>query len=76
MAFYKYQRLMEQSSHSAFDHLYSPATQTPYSGIYRCKTCGHEVVSTVGHPLPPQNHHQHAQHQPIQWQLNVATSGS
>ena len=37
-----------------FDTLYSPGQTTPFSGIYRCKSCGFEAVSTKGHTLPPE----------------------
>ncbi len=74
MAVYKYQNYLEASGHQAFDQLYRPGTATPYSGIYRCEGCGENEVSTYGHPLPPQNHHQHNQSQgTIRWRLIVAT---
>jgi len=36
-----------------FDLIYKPGQPTPFSGIYRCTSCGFEVVSTYGHALPP-----------------------
>lgn len=71
MALYKYQQFISRTDHAAFDELHHPGNSTPYSGIYRCEVCGHEIVSTQGHPLPPQNHHQHPQHQAIKWRLIV-----
>ena len=71
MALYKYQQFVTQLDHAAFDGLHLPGSTTPYSGIYRCKVVGHEIVSTHGNPLPPQNHHQHPQHQAIKWRLIV-----
>jgi hypothetical protein len=72
MALYKYSQLLQASTDGAFDNLNSPATTTPYSGVYRCEVCGHEISSTAGHPLPPQNHHQHRPGQgPIRWRLVV-----
>jgi len=73
MAVYKYPQFLTQHSNPAFDQTHSPATPTPYSGIYRCEHCGKSDVSTYGHPLPPQNHHQHNPPAPIKWRLIVAT---
>lgn len=72
MALYKYSAYITYSNHTAFDQIYEPGTAAPYSGIYRCVGCGKEDVSTYGHTLPPQNHHQHQPGQGrIQWQLAV-----
>lgn len=73
MAFYKYLAFLTQEPNAPeYDTLHPPATATPYSGIYKCHACGREIVSTFSHPLPPQNHHQHAVGQgPIQWRLIV-----
>lgn len=73
MAYYKYNRFIDQSSHAAFDVISDPGQATPHSGIYRCEACGQSVVSTHGHPLPPQNHHQHPAREAIRWRLIVAT---
>jgi hypothetical protein len=72
MALYKYPQVLRQWDHAEFDKLYEPGTIAAWSGIYRCQGCGHEIVHTTGHPLPPQNHHQHALGQGrIQWRLMV-----
>jgi hypothetical protein len=74
MAVYKYPQFLQQNAAAAFDQLYHPGSATPFSGIYRCEGCGHNEVSTYGHPLPPQNHHQHTPAQgAIRWRLVVAT---
>jgi len=73
MAIYRYSQFLEQSEHEAFNQLHHPGVATPYSGIYRCENCGVNEVSTYGHPLPPQNHHQHNPAAPILWRLIVAT---
>jgi hypothetical protein len=74
MANYKYPTYLNQSNNSAFDQLHSPGVHTPHSGIYRCEVCGENEVSTYGHPLPPQNHHQHNFGAgPIRWRLIAAT---
>lgn len=73
MAEYKYGNLLTYANKAAYDLLFHPATNTPYSGIYRCTKCGREVTSVAGYPLPPQNHHQHAPAQgAIVWKLLVA----
>ena len=70
MASYKYPQYVSQNGSDAFDKVYAAGSTTPFSGIYRCAGCGREAVSTVGHPLPPQNHHQHTQAQgAIRWRL-------
>lgn len=77
MPYYKHS-VFTQSDSTAFDHIYAPGTKTPYSGIYRCTVCGFEVVSTEGHPLPPE--HSCSQHSPrwtcrhgaVRWQLVTA----
>jgi hypothetical protein len=72
MATYKYSRYIELNTSEAFDGTHHPGEITPHSGIYRCLGCGREDVSTKGHPLPPQNHHQHTVQQgSIRWRLAV-----
>lgn len=67
-----YDRYVSKTSDQAFDAEHRPGATTPYSGLYRCMGCGKEDVSTEGHPLPPQNHHQHTQAQgAILWRLAV-----
>lgn len=72
MALYKQTDLVKKSGSEAFDKVHKPGEITPLSGIYRCTSCGDEVASNKGNPLPPQNH---AQHEPkqgdIRWQLLV-----
>jgi len=38
---------------SNFDMTYPPGHLAPFSGIYRCTSCGFEAVSTAGNTLPP-----------------------
>jgi hypothetical protein len=72
LSLYKYSTYLAYSDHAEFDKLYSPGAVVAWSGTYRCRGCGHEIVHTVGKPLPPQNHHQHTYGQgAIQWQLVV-----
>ena len=72
MATYKYAQFIVHNTSAAFDTAYHAGAVTPHSGIYRCEGCGREVISTQSHPLPPQNHHQHAPNQgTIRWRLIV-----
>jgi hypothetical protein len=73
LAEYRYAQFLTQANKNAYNMTYHPGTATPYSGIYRCTKCGREDTSVTGHPLPPQNHHQHSPAQgAIVWQLIVA----
>jgi hypothetical protein len=72
MAWYKYSQFLAQKSNEEFDKVHEPGATGSWSGIYRCEGCGREVVHTTGHPLPPQNHHQHTASQgKIRWRLTV-----
>lgn len=55
---------------SNFDTIHYPGQITPFSGIYKCRSCGFECVSTKGHTLPPEracsNHHP-------QWRIYTGT---
>lgn len=73
MAIYKYPQYIKQINHAAFDTITPVGHAAPYSGIYRCEGCGHEIVSTHGNTLPPQNHPQHSPLQgAIRWRLIVS----
>ncbi|MBN9241922.1 MAG: hypothetical protein J0I98_03930 [Mesorhizobium sp.] len=71
MAQYKYGEYLQKSDHEAYDTEHTPGTVVTNSGIYRCKNCGDEIAANKGNPLPPQNHHQHANNTPIRWKLLV-----
>jgi hypothetical protein len=72
MALYKYDEYVRKDQSAVFDDLSHPSTAAPRSGIYRCMGCGREASSTEGHPLPPQNHHEHSTAQgAIRWRLIV-----
>ena len=73
MADYKNPSYVSRSMHPRFDSVSSPGDEVPYSGIYRCDGCAHEIVSTEGNKMPPQNHHQHSADQgAIRWRLIVS----
>ena len=72
MALYKYSQYLVASQHASFDSIHPPGAITPFSGIYRCEGCGHEIASIVGAPLPPQNHHTHLVAQgAIRWRMII-----
>ena len=72
VAWYKYQKYVNYLDYAQFDKVYEPGISAPSSGIYRCEGCGREAVSTITHPLPPQNHHEHTVAQgKIRWRLIV-----
>jgi len=75
MAQYMFGSFLTHVNNDALNTLHSPGAVTPFSGIYRCEVCGTEAVSVYGHPLPPQNHHQHPPgFGPIQWRLIVVST--
>jgi hypothetical protein len=77
MSLYKYSKFVQVSNHNAFDSITEPGNSTPYSGLYCCEGCGHEIAANYGNPMPPQNHHQHNTSQgSIRWRLIVATAGN
>ena len=77
MPFYKHS-VFTKSESTAFDQTYPPGTPAPHSGVYRCVTCGFEVVSTAGHHLPPEHscgehsHQWNCRHGVVRWQLVAA----
>ena len=72
MALYKHAGYLAHATDAIFDESTEPGNAAPRSGIYRCMGCGREASSTEGHPLPPQNHHQHTRDQgSIRWRLTV-----
>jgi hypothetical protein len=75
MPYFKSNVTYKQDNSAAFDSVYSPGTRTPHSGVYHCAGCGFEIVSTEGHPLPPEHScPQHSsrwrcRHGEVRWQL-------
>ncbi|CAN5720086.1 hypothetical protein BH11PSE1_BH11PSE1_16850 [soil metagenome] len=72
MAYIANPAMIERGNPAAFHTVHHPGEATPFSGIYRCLSCGLEAVSTKGHPLPPQ-HFRHRHPLPIHWQLVAAS---
>jgi len=72
MGLYKYAKYTTQNNSTDFDKEHAPGTTTPFSAIYKCMGCGHEIVSEYGKTFPPQNHHQHTPSQgKIRWKMVV-----
>jgi hypothetical protein len=70
MVTYKYGRWLTTESIAEFDLVRNPLDSVVFSGIYRCSTCGQGLALSAPGPLPPRDHHQHADGQPITtWQL-------
>jgi hypothetical protein len=74
MALYKYADVLTQDKMNvAFDSSLEPGVEAPWTGIYMCRVCCHEIAIAQGHKLPAQNHHQHAAGAgPIRWRLTVS----
>jgi hypothetical protein len=68
MVLYHNQSEFAFSNAAVFTTSYAPSSVAPYGGVYKCVVCGHEIGIARGHVLPPQNHHQHPNRQPIRWQ--------
>lgn len=74
MPYYKHPSKLTQHLGSAFDVVHHLGQTVPFSGIYICRGCGHEIAANKGDPFPPQNKHQHVNRAiPVTWQLVVAT---
>jgi hypothetical protein len=72
MALYKDLKYLTKTEDAAFEAVHPPGGAVPFSGIYRCEGCGHEVVAEHARQFPPQNHPQHAPAQgAIRWRLIV-----
>jgi hypothetical protein len=75
MPIYKSGDYFQRSNSIEFDALYTPNSQAPKAGIYRCEGCGYEIGIAYGLMLPPLNHHTHTTPQrAIQWRLVARTS--
>jgi len=72
MAWFKYDKFLKKfgGTGDAYDKIHKPGETTPFSGIYRCESCGIEVVSEHNKPLPP-THAKAAQGHQITWRLVV-----
>ena len=78
MAEYELSAHLRRVSRAAFDYTfhatYPSASRAPYSGLYRCRQCGYEIVATKGQALPTQENLPHwPRCTAVAWQLLVAT---
>jgi hypothetical protein len=76
MAYYKYTNDLHQDKGDAYDVVHKPGETTPHSGIYRCNSCGVEIVSESGKTFPPTRAcslHHPSGHAPgeVRWKLLV-----
>lgn len=72
MALFKFNSFLQPSQDKAFDQVHQPGEVTPHAGIYRCETCGHEIVATQMQALPSEPHGAHRPSRgPIYWRLVV-----
>lgn len=53
MVWFKNKDYFEHSTGNAYDKLYEPGDVPDHSGIYRCESCGVEVVAEHTRKLPP-----------------------
>jgi hypothetical protein len=70
MSQYKYDDHLVESNSWAFDQEYKPGQPVTNPGIYRCKTCGDEVVCDKGAAVS-KFHHEHTALGPVMWKLLV-----
>ena len=54
MPTYKYANFLQTSDSKIFDKLHHSGASVPYSGIYRCATCGFEITCEEGRIFPPE----------------------
>jgi hypothetical protein len=68
MVWYKNKDYFQYSASEAYDKLYKPGDIPDHSGIYRCESCGAEVVAEHSRALPP-THAKAAQGHKVTWRL-------
>jgi hypothetical protein len=70
VAQYKYPTHMVETKSWAFDQDWKPGQVVRNAGIYRCATCGDEIVVDKGAAIP-KSHHEHTLLGPVAWKLLV-----
>jgi hypothetical protein len=70
MAQFKNSEHLIQTKAPAFEKDWMPGQKVPNAGIYRCKTCGDEIVVHKDAAIP-QIHHEHTVLGPVIWKLLV-----
>jgi hypothetical protein len=71
MAMFNKESHLWKSTCDVFDDEHQPGTIAPWTGIYSCHACNHEIASNEGDRLPPPDHHHHAAPEAIRWKLIV-----
>ena len=54
MALYNDAKYLAQETGPEYNVLHHPGQNTPFSGVYRCETCGRSTTSIRDHVFPPQ----------------------
>ena len=73
MSLFRRSNDIEVSISPEFDREYEPGQAPVYSGIYRCRKCGCEVVAVGSQPFLAESHPQPPPtHGPVRWRLAVA----
>jgi hypothetical protein len=70
MVWYKYPQFLQHftGTGNAYDVVYNPGQVVPHSGIYRCESCGGEIICETGRTFPPTHANAAAGH-PVRWRL-------
>jgi len=71
MAMFKDDNHLWKSTCDVFEDEHPPGTVAPWTGIYACQECNHEIASNEGDLLPPAHHHRHPAPEAIRWKLIV-----
>lgn len=71
MALYQDSQLVTASKDTVFTDAHDPGIPALYAGVYRCMSCGHEIVAAHGDTLPQDFHPRHSPGQEIRWKLVV-----
>lgn len=72
VANYKLAIYLTGSTDTVFEQQFRPGDVAPASGIYRCVTCGREIIAEAAARLPNAAHHLHAtKSAEIIWRLIV-----
>ena len=71
MAMFNKESHLWKSTCDVFDDEHPAGTIAPWTGIYSCHACNHEIASNEGDRLPATDYHYHASSQAIRWKLIV-----
>ena len=71
MALFAHTGYLRHFDSPAFIKVHGPGDLAPYTGIYKCESCGHEIANSESQPLPKLAHLGHPTDSPISWRLIV-----